>query len=67
MASVLLNGRRELSLAKTMLPDFDKKLDEWKALNKTILIHAMGFNRTLQAGRSSFMNILKDRTYKYDT
>lgn len=41
--------QKRIELAKTMLPDFDKKPDEWKALNKTILIHAMGFNRTLQA------------------
>lgn len=41
--------QKRIELAKIMLPDFDKKQDEWKALNKTILIHAMGFNRTLQA------------------
>jgi superfamily II DNA or RNA helicase len=41
--------QKRIELAKTILPDFDKKPDEWKALNKTILIHAMGFNRTLQA------------------
>lgn len=46
--------QKRIELAKRMCPDYANKPDEFKAINKQILIHAMGFNRTLQ-GRKQFI------------
>lgn len=48
--------KERVRLSKEMCPDFKTKPDEWKAVSKTILVHAMGFNRTLQARKQFIYN-----------
>lgn len=48
--------QKRVELAKQMCPDFKSKPDEYKAISKTILVHAMGFNRCLQARKQFIYN-----------
>lgn len=46
--SCVKDWKARVAYARELLPNVKKDSEEWKKVNKKIIVHAMGFNRTLQ-------------------